>query len=337
MAKMRGKLNLLARAVGHTRMVSAMNGIARARFLLCLTYHRVADATPYNDEVISATPEEFDWQMRWLMDNARVLSGDELVALAGGKLVLDRPAVCVTFDDGYLDNLHAARLMAQRGVPGVFFVTTGFIDGSVLPHHDRIAYSLKRTSASTVSVPATKSSESLTVSLHDRPAAIERLIRLSSHLRPAEREEIIQSIESYAGVRMQRCLSGADRLFMDWGDVAELVSLGHAVGGHTHSHPFLASLSPVDQEREVETGRLILEANLGVPIALFAYPDGTPSCFTAETKRIVQRCGFAAAFSFHGGRNALPIADPFDIKRVSVERETLRVRFVAQMLGAFPC
>src|SRR5947207_13616153 len=42
----------------------------------------------------------------------------------------DRPSVLVTFDDGYLDNHEvAAPIVRDIGVPGLFFITTSFVDG----------------------------------------------------------------------------------------------------------------------------------------------------------------------------------------------------------------
>ena len=78
-----------------------------------LYYHRVADdgATPW-----TMPNRTFIDQMRWLRRNFELISMEEVQRrLRSG--VNDRPAVHVTFDDGYADNCQTAIPAGQRADP----------------------------------------------------------------------------------------------------------------------------------------------------------------------------------------------------------------------------
>src|SRR5262249_3749547 len=97
-----GLLNLLERAA-----------LCPQPTLAVLTYHRIAppgaQAGPFYDPVISATPETFKTQMRFLARRYRIIGLDEVVKLEANEARNIRsPAVLVTFDDGYRDNFEAA-------------------------------------------------------------------------------------------------------------------------------------------------------------------------------------------------------------------------------------
>lgn len=89
-----------------------------------LFYHRVADDQP-NAWTIPC--ELFTQQMLWLKKNF------DLVSLAHAQEriragVNHRPAVAITFDDGYGDNCaHAIPLLIKERIPCTYFVSTSFV------------------------------------------------------------------------------------------------------------------------------------------------------------------------------------------------------------------
>jgi peptidoglycan/xylan/chitin deacetylase (PgdA/CDA1 family) len=89
-----------------------------------LLYHRVSDEVRDN---LTVGIEQFDCQMALLRKYCTALSIEEVLAFE--KIPKSQtPLVCVTFDDGYLDNYsHAAQILLRHGVPAAFFVSTGII------------------------------------------------------------------------------------------------------------------------------------------------------------------------------------------------------------------
>lgn len=108
--------------------------------LRILMYHRVAKLEHFDQ--LAVTPARFEQQMQRLTQVAQVLSLSEgLSRLAAGTG--NQPTVAVTFDDGYLDNLHHALPILERyQVPATIFVTTDFCDQN--HSHPRYAATAER-------------------------------------------------------------------------------------------------------------------------------------------------------------------------------------------------
>ncbi len=87
--------------------------------LMMLYYHRVADRDPV---AWSMTNAQFRRQVNWLADNFDMVSMDELRSrMENGN---SRPAMHLTFDDGYAENCdEALPLLIERKIPCTYFVT----------------------------------------------------------------------------------------------------------------------------------------------------------------------------------------------------------------------
>ncbi len=89
-----------------------------------LLFHRVSDNARDN---LTVGIEQFDRQMALLHRRCEVLPIEEVIS-RGTVPRSKAPLVCVTFDDGYLDNyLNAVPILMRHGIPAAFFVSTGMI------------------------------------------------------------------------------------------------------------------------------------------------------------------------------------------------------------------
>jgi peptidoglycan/xylan/chitin deacetylase (PgdA/CDA1 family) len=113
------------------RFASSLASAAGLQPIAVLFYHRVADDFP-NPWTISN--QEFLRQIDY------VTSHFEVISLADAQQRIRRhnrrPAVCITFDDGYADNCRQALpTLISRGIPCTYFVATRFIlRGEPFPH-----------------------------------------------------------------------------------------------------------------------------------------------------------------------------------------------------------
>jgi peptidoglycan/xylan/chitin deacetylase (PgdA/CDA1 family) len=93
--------------------------------LRILGYHRVSD----DFDELAVSPAQFRDQMLTLRASGmRVVRLSDIETLAG--LPTGIPHVCITFDDGYYDNLeHAVPVLAELAMPATIFLPTRIIDG----------------------------------------------------------------------------------------------------------------------------------------------------------------------------------------------------------------
>src|SRR5690349_11440107 len=115
-----------------TGFYSVFRKIAPSRQLAILRYHAVcALDAGYADPGICVTPAAFEQHVQYLAANYRVLSlPDAATTIARGES-LPPNAVAITFDDGYADNLDAARTLARHGLTATFYLTAGCLaDGA---------------------------------------------------------------------------------------------------------------------------------------------------------------------------------------------------------------
>jgi peptidoglycan/xylan/chitin deacetylase (PgdA/CDA1 family) len=98
-----------------------------------LFYHRVADNHP-NAWTIST--RAFAKQIKWLRRRFDLVSLAEAQArIASGRNRC--PTACITFDDGYADNMRfAVPLLVNKQIPFTYFVSTNHVLGGQLFPHD---------------------------------------------------------------------------------------------------------------------------------------------------------------------------------------------------------
>jgi len=120
-------------ATGPLRGLKLRNQIANQTVPLSVLFdHRVCDRSP-NPWTISC--RGFAKQLDWLEDNVELISMDEVCRRLREKKN-DRPAVAITFDDGYADNMDfAIPEMVRRCIPLTYYVANRFVtDQTFFPH-----------------------------------------------------------------------------------------------------------------------------------------------------------------------------------------------------------
>jgi peptidoglycan/xylan/chitin deacetylase (PgdA/CDA1 family) len=281
-------------------------GGARGR-LVILIYHRILRARdPLLDDTIDAAT--FAQQMALLASNFNVLPlGEAVQRLARGRL--PGRAACVTFDDGYADNHDVALpILKQSGIPATFFVATGFLDGGRM-WNDTIIEVLRRAQGPTLDLSSLDLGAPPVSSIDERRTTVHRLLRAIKHRPPAERADIVERIASTIG----QPLPGD--LMMTRAQVRALYDAGMAVGGHTVTHPILTRISDQEAEAEMAEGKAMLEALIGGPVKLFAYPNGIPTKdFGPNHVALARRVGFSAAVTTSWGA-ARRTSDVFQLPR----------------------
>lgn len=258
--------------------------------LSILIYHQVIER-PDPIGLSDMDVETFRWQMRLLAECFNVLPLSEAAErLRAGTL--PRRAAVVSFDDGYADNVEVALpVLRELGLPAVFFVTTGFLDGGRM-WNDRVLDAIRVHQGERLDLRdcGFGTYELSNVAARQRGALA--LLEQLKYLPMDERAERVNELIEHLGD------SGTETRMMTSKQVIELANAGMEIGGHTVNHPILARTDPSAARSEIAQGRETLEGIIGQPVTLFAYPNGRPGKdYAAEHVNMVRELGFQAAVS----------------------------------------
>ncbi len=286
---------------------------ARAR-LSILIYHRVRP-TPDALHPTEVDARRFSMQMRALARTFRVLPLEEAVRHLRDATLPAR-AACISFDDGYLDNVEVALpILRALSLPATFFIASGFLNGTLM-WNDVIIESVRQAVGPVLDLAALGLGTYEISTPVARRATLHALIDHAKYLSDAQRQAFAQRVR-------ERC--GAEHLpavMMSPPHVRLLHDAGMGIGAHTRTHPILSRLSDQAARDEINQGRADLEAIIGREVKLFAYPNGKPGIdYSAEHVRMIEQAGFQGAVSTAWGaasvrsdRFQLPRFTPWDVQ-----------------------
>jgi peptidoglycan/xylan/chitin deacetylase (PgdA/CDA1 family) len=284
------------------KTVKKMSRWMKARVLggaVILGYHRIASVS--NDAYdVCITPDHFAEQMDVLSRHTHVIHLSQLIQHLKNRS-LPPHTVAVTFDDGYVDNLHQAKpIMEKYGVPATIFVCSGYIGREFW--WDELERLIQSSNTNQMEFNLQVGDKSF--KWHQpaiRPNAQNGLdATLRNQLRQAlyhfllpldltPREDAMDAIRSWAhAAEIDAPDSAMDNNELLQLTQSELVE----IGSHTRNHPMLPHLSVERQREEILQGKQDLETLLGRRIPGFAYPNGKA---TSDAKEIVQDVGFEYA------------------------------------------
>lgn len=253
---------------------------ARAAILI---YHRVADdpSDPYGNCI---RPENFDEHLDALGRIARPDSlGDMMTRYLREGRIRDG-TVCVTFDDGYRDNLEVALpLLERHEIPATLFVTTG-------PGGRSQEYWWDRLSAAVLCADDPDRPLELSVAgalmegVTEPPDLIRRLHRAILPLPSSERERLVDQVVSWSGgvdapIRdSHRTLTPDELAVLDRHPLIQVES-------HTVHHAPLSLRPSAEQLEELRESRDTLSEWIDRPVQGLAYPHGRADHDTAVLAR----------------------------------------------------
>jgi peptidoglycan/xylan/chitin deacetylase (PgdA/CDA1 family) len=294
-----------------------LSAAARTGGCAVLTYHRVG-ANPHGFKHIPA--DAFRRQMRWLRDHCRLIRPDELRD-ACGRADRVRPAVLVTFDDGYRDFHDTAYpILRELGIPAVNFIATQFVDDSQARFWwDQVDLAVWGSTRAAIDL-FWRSGERVALDAAGRQH-VRMDIRRYIWSRPeAERQTTLAAF--FAALDMTLEQIAIERQVMTWAEIRGVSDLT-TMGGHTHSHPLMSRVDDQRLRQEVETCRDRLAEQVALP-ATFAYPSGAVS---EAAKRAVRNGGFDVAFSTAPGINDRQ-TDWFAVRRFNAPRDVQQLAYL---------
>jgi peptidoglycan/xylan/chitin deacetylase (PgdA/CDA1 family) len=288
------------------------------------------------NHLLEVTPAFLERTIVWLRR-----AGIDLVSLDEMHRRLEqrifwRRFVCLTFDDGYRDNLeHAYPLLQRHRVPFALYIPTSFPDRlgelwwraleAVIAANDRVSMVIHN--------------EDHRFSCRTRREKYETFDAVYWWLRgrPTEKEvrESIHDLCRRYGVDMAAFCRD---LCMGWDELAALARDPLVtIGAHTVNHVMLRKVSDAEARAEIGMSAAVIEAALGVRPRHFAYPIGDAASAGPREFALARDLGFTTAVTTRPGvifpehrehLTALP--------RISMNGDFQQLRYLRTLLSGVP-
>lgn len=253
-------------------------------------FHRVLE---HADALRPGEPDakRFERIVRFITTHFQVLTlAEAAAALVAGRL--PAAAACITFDDGYADNLTlAAPILRRYDANATVFVASAYTDGGRM-WNDSVIDAVRAAPVGELDWRDFGLGCADVADDDSRSEFISRALPKLKYLALAERGAIAIEIAHRAGLPVR---SG---LMMSRDQLRAWRGFGFGIGGHTRHHPILARLSDADAATEIGADREQLAHWLGEAPQAFAYPNGVPGRdYGPRDVALVKRAGYTCAVS----------------------------------------
>lgn len=311
----------------------ARPGRGEARTAWILAYHSISDhrrSASYAGPGIVVSPAAFEQHVRFLARTYRIVTLDEVAAWLAGQVRLPGPTVAITFDDGYRDNyVHAYPILRRHRATATFYVVSEAIGDAEPLWTAELRRLIHLARQRQLAVPRIGEHP---VELADEEGMSRTIRAMGRILRAADRRTRRQMLEE-----IRARLGARDRppaqVMMTWDQLREMQRGGMAIGSHTMTHPALTEIPPAEAALEIAGSKARLEAELGTPVAHFAYPNPGECIHVDEAvKAMVREAGYLTARTSHRG----PVArdsDRLELNGVSVGRRCDHPALLAWLLS----
>ncbi len=300
--------------------------------LRVLTYHRVAnlqDSPLLHPQIISATPENFFRQMRFLARNYHAVSLPEVFNAIAKKTALPQRAVLITFDDAYYDFATVAwPILKAFMLPATLFVPTAYPDQPERAFWwDRLYRAFMQTSRKEL-----KETPLGDLPLTDAKARQHSLRRVQNHVKTVPHKQAMALVDQICA--KLDSLPFTQKTVLSWNELRQLAKEGVALCAHTQTHPIMTQLSQAEIRQEVAGSQNDLKREIGETLPIFCYPSGSHDDTVVD---ILKEEGFTMAFTTLKGQNDLQTVDPLRLRRTNMTRRTSLPIFRLRLLrvGAY--
>ena len=232
----------------------------------------------------------FEKCIRYITSNYTVKTVEECLAAKGSlRHEKGKPLACITFDDGFKDNItYALPILEKYKCPASFYMITGCIDKGLptWPHLCSNIFENTRKKKLVINSPELSIQvDKYFTSDQERIQFGIDLVKKIRFVPPQDAEAILEMVkQSFNDVE------DPHNMMMSWTEVKQLCKSGYPVGSHTHTHPKLSAVTDAEQLKYemVHSGERIKELCGKFP-ATIAYPFGLTD---ERVMKIAQQAGY---------------------------------------------
>ncbi|MGE0759805.1 MAG: polysaccharide deacetylase family protein [Pirellulaceae bacterium] len=302
----------------------------RSAGLRVIGYHYVRDLPRTRfPRIKGMLLDSFRRQVQGLCQRYEMASLESALEFLAGRFVPSRDLCLLTFDDGLKEHFsEVTPILEQRKIQGLFFLSTVCIEEQqvVLVHKNHFlmaalgfeeyqrAFLQLLEQRGVAGEECVKREQACETYRFDTPEVAVFKYLLNFVLAPNLRSELLNEMfPRYLGDEA----AFARELYVSWDEARAMQDAGMVIGGHSHQHVALATLSLQDQREDLLMSTRLLHRHLAAqPSWPFCYPYGNPvDAFTADTVALLQELRYCCAFTTCPGVNNAG-EDVFRIRRI---------------------
>lgn len=265
--------------------------------ILTLLYHRV-NIIDNDINLLAVSPEHFREQMEWIKKNYPIVRFEDDWCSS------EHDSICITFDDGYMDNFtNALPILQALHIPATIFVSTGTMNTKQEFWWDdleRNIYEGNFDRSPFFELQDEVFSCRWEVKTHEQQEELYKTLHwlMYNKISLNKRENWMRQLYKWNGWdengREQNRTCQVDKCLTK--DISLIT-----IGAHTVHHPSLAYLETTEQEYEILESKKKLENQFNSPVRTFSYPFGGKNDFTDETIKICKKAGFVKVAANYSG------------------------------------
>ncbi len=314
MKSLKSKIALVVKSLCYQMGVDAMKRrLLPSSVPVILRYHSVCSDSNLISAGIRITPEAFTEQVAYFAKHFQVVTMKHLLECLQNRKAFPKNTLVLTFDDGYADNLGAAKVLKDFGLTALFYITAGCIETDEPFWVAEVRHLIENTAKKEMTLLLPDGECCLVLSNeNEREQAIKKITRLLKSVTMETREHIRRSFR----LALDDAPPFPKDLMLNWTQLREMVQMGMEIGGHTMTHPNLPSATKDEAQAEIRGCKSLLETQLKTNIKHFAYPNGgSLAHFDDKAKALLREAGFQSATTSMAGKPSVE-SDLFELRRM---------------------
>ncbi|MBO9154218.1 polysaccharide deacetylase family protein [Chitinophaga sp. GCM10012297] len=224
----------------------------------------------------------FEEDLDYLLKHFNPVSLEEVIAAKRENRPMRGNSFLLTFDDGLREVTETiAPMLRRKGVPGVFFLNSAFLDNRSLFYKFKVSLAIDALRKQT---PGRSVETALAEALQapqgeDAEISLRRITWRSRTLADKAGEILGLDFDAYLK---------HERPFMTLDEVGELVKQGFSIGGHSIDHPYYKELSLEEQVGQTLGSVDVLANRFGIGYRVFAFPHTDAGVSRAFFKTVLE-------------------------------------------------
>jgi peptidoglycan/xylan/chitin deacetylase (PgdA/CDA1 family) len=276
-------------------------------------FHRVSNV--YSNWAPSLSEKMFEKCIRYISRNHTVFTVEDLL-LNNEFKDNEKKIACISFDDGFKDNIEiAAPILQKYNIKASFYITTDSIDKGIPTWTHILPFLFETTNKTKLRLQSDTLPESLKEqsfgSASDRILFGKALYNAIFHIPFEETRKIMEQVgDQFDDTQLP------ENLMMNWNDILHLINQGHRIGSHTSSHPILTRFQDKrNLKSELIDSKEKIESKCNISVNSISYPNGA---YNEEIKRLARDCGYTLGLAVNQKFCYSDELDYFEIPRVDI-------------------